>query len=207
MLSQSHITKLHEKYGIDGTQCPQLVTLSNQELADLFGRSDVEGGGILITYNPEAGIQERILRVRLDNPLKNNKNGREQKYLSPAGQRNSLFVPSGLSLDEPFHIITEGEFKALCGFQRGLPVLGLPGIYGWKTSSEVEGLKISDYESLIPELKQDWKGHRFVLAYDSDIGMDHQGWPAFPKLAEQLYSLGADEVKVIKLPELQAREA
>jgi len=202
MLSQAHQTHLGSHYGIDATKCPQLSSVNADEIRELFGRSEVEGGGILITYNPQAPLAEQIFRVRLDLPLVDAKTGRKIRYLSPPGQKNALFIPDGQTLDVERIIMTEGELKSLAAFQRGLPVLALPGIYGWKSGSDIEGIKLSDAESLISELQRDWSSQDVDLLYDSDIDSAHEGWPAFQRLAEQLYARGARKVRITTLPKL-----
>lgn len=200
MLSQAHISKLSTKYGIEAASTDQLRSLSNQDIADHYGRSDADGGGIEITYNPEAPLPEQILRVRLDNPIINGSTGKSIRYLSPSGQRNALFVPTGVIFSERLILLTEGEFKALAAWQRGLQCVALAGVWNWRLGSDLDGMRLPDKEALIPELKRDWNGHDFCLIYDSDIDQTHSAWTAFPRLAEQLYALGAETVKIMTLP-------
>ena len=199
MLSEAHKTKLATVYGIDPEKTTQLISLSPSEIEARFG-FQVESGGIGILYNPAAPLAEQTLRVRLDNPIKNPQTGKTAKYLSPAGQQNRLFVPDGVTLNENMLIITEGEFKAIAAAQLGIPCVALSGIWNWKIGSQIEGLKLADRDSLLPELKRDWNGQTLILIYDSDITPRHPAWAAFPRLAEQLYALGADAVKVLSLP-------
>ena len=64
-----------------------------------------------------------------------------------------------------------------------------------------EGEKLKDDEALLPELAQvDWAGKKVNLLYDSDITPGHRSYDAFPRLAEQLYRLGAEEVRILSLP-------
>jgi len=64
-----------------------------------------------------------------------------------------------------------------------------------------EGSKLKDSEALLSDLAQiNWEGKRANLLYDSDIIPGHKAYDAFPRLAEQLYKLGAEEVRVISLP-------
>lgn len=199
MLTEAHKTKITSVYGIDPEKTTQLISLSPSDIETRFG-FQVEGGGIGILYNPTAPLAEQTLRVRLDNPVKNSQTGKTAKYLSPSGQQNHLFVPEGVTLQESRLIITEGELKALAAYQRGLPCVALSGIWNWKIGSQVECFKLSDRDSLLPELKRDWCGQTLILLYDSDITPQHTGWTAFPRLAEQLYAMGADSVKIVTLP-------
>ena len=200
MLSQAHITKVFNNYGIDASRTDQLRSLTSQEISDRYGRSGIEGGGIEIICNPEASLPEQILRVRLDNTPADLKTGRKIRYLSPPGQRNSLFIPTGITFSERLVLLTEGEFKALAAWQNSLQCVALAGVWNWRLGSELEGVRLSDREALIPELKRDWTGHEFCLLYDSDIDQTHSAWTAFPRLAEQLYALGAEAVKIMSLP-------
>ena len=202
MLKEADITKLKAKYGIDGTKCTQLSSMTAEEITDLTGRKDIEGGGIGITYCPEAQLAEQIIRIRLENPLTDSKTGRQIRYLSLPGQPNALFVPVGMDFSQRQVLLTEGEFKALAAWQRGLPCVAVSGVWNWRTGSGLDGIELSDKEALIPELRREWTGHDFCLIYDSDIDQTHTAWAAFPRLAEQLYAHGADTVKVMSLPKI-----
>lgn len=206
MLTQAHITRLQSKYGIEGACCTQLSTVTAQEIADLTGINDVEGGGIKITYNPASPLSEQVVRFRLDNPLKDRTTGRSIRYLSPPAQCNALFVPEVMNLAGPTVILTEGEFKALAAYQRGLPCAAVSGIWNWRSGSDIEGLKKPDRESLIPDLERDWSGQNVVLIYDSDITQDHPAYLAFPRLAEQIYARGAETVRILSLPSIDVGE-
>lgn len=206
MLSEAHTSRIQAKYGVDGIRCPQISTVTAQEIADMTGRSDIEGGGLKITYNLAAPVSEQIVRFRLDNPLKDRVTGRSIRYLSPPAQRNALFVPEGMDLSGPQVILTEGEFKAIAAYQRGLPCAAMSGIWNWRGGSDIEGIKKSDRESLIPELQRDWIGQNVVLIYDSDITQDHPAYPAFPRLAEQIYARGAETVRILSLPQIDVGE-
>lgn len=207
MLSQAHITRLHEKYGIDGTKCLQLSSITAQDITDLTGRNNIEGGGIGINYMPLAPLTQQIIRIRLDNEATDPKTGRKIRYLSLPGQSNALFIPDGVDFSQRLVLLTEGEFKSLAAWQRGLQCVAVSGVWNWRRGSDVENVKLSDREALIPELRRDWTGHDFCLIYDSDIDQNHAAWTAFPRLAEQLYALGADTVKVMSLPQIIAGAA
>src|SRR5262249_41019610 len=110
----------------------------------------------------------------------------KQKYLSPPGRSNMLYVVPGVGrllladLELPI-IITEGEFKTLAlwraahhgtpGRPRFLPV-GVAGIYNWRGTvgktvgpdggrMDIKGA-IRDLDWII------WTGRRVVIAYDAD---------------------------------------
>ena len=213
-LTEVHLNKLSLQYGINSKnqQIKALIKSghlksiqSTEELQSLLLRDDVVGTGIFIKYPNDSGS----FTVRLDEPLQ--KDGKEVKYLRRAEELNHLYVPLGLELDKVQELyITEGEIKSLAGSLKGLPVVGLSGIYNWRTQGQeaellADGEKLTDSEALISELKRDWKGKRIVLIYDSDITRDHLGYPAFQRLAEQLYRQDAEEVKIITLPSLDEK--
>ena len=203
-LCEAHKNRLLLHYGIDPER-PEIKTLveggqlrsvTSQEIEDLTGWK-VDGSGLYIGYpGNEAFV------IRPDNPSAGG-----PKYLHPKGEPNSLFIPPGFDLSQAQDLwITEGELKALCGFLRGLPVVALGGVFNWRTSGPeaellAEGEKLKDDEALLPELAQvNWSGKKIALLYDSDITPGHRAYGAFPRLAEQLYRLGAEEVRILSLP-------
>jgi hypothetical protein len=190
------------KYGLD-PENPHVqeiaASINAAEAQKLLHRDDV-GSGLLIKY-PSNGS----FTIRLDNPIFIG--DKQAKYLRRKGEPNTIFNP-GLDLDKAQEIfIVEGELKSLAGFLKGFPVIGLTGIWGWRTETEdvellAEGDRLSDTESLIPELKRDWAGKRVTLIYDSDIAPGHKAYDAFPRLAEQFYRLGAAEIRIVTLPSI-----
>lgn len=154
----------------------------------------VESGGIAIPY---PGEPDGFVRVRLDRPKG------DMKYVSPRRAGCRLYVPPRADIAAPEVVITEGEKKALCGIAHGINCFGVSGIDSWRERSAA-GEQLPPDEALLGRLKRDWSGQRVVLVYDSDIDQRHKRWTAFPELAEQLYRLGAKEVKVITLPKLEA---
>gem|GEM_PF-1733074 len=206
-LTESHKTKLNTKYGIaaesqaitEMVQAGLLVSVSPAEVRDLLNRNDIDSGGILLRY-PGA---EDTFTIRLDSPVE--RDGKPLKYLRPAGQGNRLFIPPAVNITGPETWFTEGEFKALAGSRRGLPVVALSGVWNWRTQPEDVELRseqVPDRDALIPDLRRDWSNKRITLVYDSDITKEHKAYPAFQRLAEQLYRQGAEQVKIITLPSL-----
>lgn len=206
MISEAHNQTLQLKYGLPESlvrsleEREEVCSLSPSEVRDHLGRTDIDSSGFLLKY-PGNGAST----IRLDNPPTNG-DGKAQKYLRRAGEPNSLFNP-GVDLTQAGELwIVEGELKALCGHSQGLPIVGLSGVYNWRTSCPeaellAEGEKLTDEEALLPELAQvDWSGKKINLLYDSDITSGHRAYDAFPRLAEQLYRLGAEEVRVLSLP-------
>lgn len=203
-LCEAHKNRLLLHYGIDPerpeikilVESGQLRSVTSQEIEDLTGWK-VDGSGLHIGY---PGTEAFVIRP--DNPPAGG-----PKYLHPKGEPNSLFIPPGFDLFQAQDLwITEGELKALCGFLRGLPVVALGGVYNWRTAGPeaellAEGEMLKDEEALLPELAQvNWSGKEVTLLYDSDITPGHRAYDAFPRLAEQLYRLGAEEVRIFSLP-------
>lgn len=197
-LSERHKTLLQRKYGIP----PELA-----ERAGLFTVPDGDGvyrltgarprsgkGGIAIPY---PGEPDGYVRIRLDEP----EGG--MKYVSPRRGGCRLYVPPGADLAAPEVVITEGELKALCAAARGINCVAVAGIDSWRQRGPL-GERLPEAEALLGRLRRDWRGQTAVLVYDSDIGPSHERYDAFPRLAEQLYRLGADLVKVVTLPPLDA---
>ena len=204
MISESHRQKLLLKYGLPESlvsslaESGEISSLSPSEVRDHLGRTDIDSPGLLFKY-PGNGAAT----IRLDTPPV--KDGKPQKYLRRAGEPNHLFNP-GVDLSQAQEIwIVEGEAKALCGHAQGLSIVGLSGVYNWRTSGPeaellAEGEKLKDSEALLPELAQvDWSRKKVTLLYDSDITPGHRAYDAFPRLAEQLYRLGAEEVRILSL--------
>ena len=175
----------------------QLRTVTSQEIEDLSGWR-VDGPGLYIGYPGNGAFV-----IRPDTPPANG-----PKYIHPKEEPNHLYIPQGFDLAQAQEIcITEGELKALCGFLQGLPIVALGGVWSWRTLTEeaallAKGEKLSDEEALLPELAIDWSGKKINLVYDSDLISTHRAFDAFPRLAEQLYRLGAEEVRILTLPPL-----
>lgn len=206
MISEAHSQQLQLKYGLPEALISSLegsgevCSLSPSEVRDHLGRTDIDSSGFLIQY-PGNGAST----IRLDNPPLS-KEGKPQKYLRRAGEPNHLFNP-GVDLTQAQELwVVEGELKALCGHAQGLPIVGLSGVFNWRTSGPeaellADGEKLKDEEALLPELTQaSWDGKEVNLLYDSDITPGHRAYDAFPRLAEQLYRLGAEKVRIISLP-------
>lgn len=208
-LTDEHRNRLRSNYGIDPDD-PKVRSLIEKgqlksvddpdELQMLLLRSDISGTGIYIGY-PN---QKDTFTIRLDEPLVHD--GKRIKYLKRAGQPNRLFTLPDINIDKSSEIIiTEGELKAIAGGQFGLPVVALSGIWCWRTKDpQSKDEELTDDKAILSELKRDWKGKKIVLMYDSDITRTHQAYPAFERLAEQLYRLKAKEVKIVTLPSLNA---
>ena len=212
MISQAHKQQLQLKYGLSEVviasleQAEEIISLSPSEVREHLSRPDIDSSGFLLKY-PGNGA----FTVRLDTPHPNG-DSKPQKYLRKAGDPNHLFNPGADLLQAKELWIVEGELKSLCGHAQGLPIVGLSGVWNWRTETEevsllADGEKLKDEAALLPELAQvDWSGKRVRLVYDSDIVPGHKAYDAFPRLAEQLYRLGAEEVRILTIPSLSKKE-
>lgn len=208
-LTAEHRDRLLTRYGIDPDHSKVRSLIENgliksitdiDELQMLLLRDDISGTGMYIGYPDE----KDTFTVRLDEPLV--RDGKIIKYLKKVGQPNRLFKMPDTNINELSEIIiTEGELKAIAGSQFNLPVVALSGIWCWRTKDpQAKDEELTDDKALLSELNRDWTGKRFVLLYDSDITKAHPGYPAFERLAEQLYRLRAKQVKIVTLPALYA---
>lgn len=212
MISQAHKQQLQLKYGLSEAviasleQAEEIISLSPSEVREHLSRPDIDSSGFLLKY-PGNGA----FTVRLDTPHPNG-DSKPQKYLRKAGDPNHLFNPGADLLQTKELWIVEGELKSLCGHAQGLPIVGLSGVWNWRTETDeasllADGEKLKDEAALLPELAQaDWSGKRVRLVYDSDIVPGHKAYDAFPRLAEQLYRLGAEEVRILTIPSLSKKE-
>lgn len=151
--------------------------------------------GIGFPYPGEDGY----VRFRLDEPQGS------MKYVSRRGDGCRLYVPPSVDLGAPEVFVTEGEKKALAAASRGINCAAVAGIDSWRQRTDL-GEKLPPEDALLGRLRRDWSGQIVVLVYDSDITPQHKRYDAFPTLAEVLYALGADGIKVLTLPELEAVE-
>jgi hypothetical protein len=111
-----------------------------------------------------------FIRVKLRNPAV--LPGSSAKYLSPkqAGQRAYIMssVHQSILAGAPV-LLTEGEKKSICATQRGLPVIGLTGIWGWRDTSAGTGV---NHDRLLPELaRYAQAGTTWTLIFDSDAAL------------------------------------
>jgi uncharacterized protein DUF3854 len=158
--------------------------------SEVVGRKGGNYSGILISYFYPGSDQVREYRLRRDHPdFEYDSVGNlkvRQKYLSPSGRSNMLYLPPGVApslLRDPALpiVITEGEFKTLALWRaanhgvasqpRFLPV-GFSGVYNWRgTIGKTVGPDGSrmDVKGAIPDLGWlVWAGRRVVVAYDAD---------------------------------------
>lgn len=133
------------------------------------------------------------------------KKGKPPKYVSIKGEEPHLYYSNllnkeygsyvNLCKDISFPItITEGEFKTDVGCEYGFAVIGIAGVWSWK--SKKKRLPV------IPDLKEIvWDGREVYLTFDSDLKTNNKVQQALNALATWLTNQGA-VVYIAFLPEL-----
>jgi len=123
------------------------------------------------------------------------------KYWQPSGTPPGVFFPGGIDWSIVLGntaseiVLVEGEKKSVCGCKKGLQVLGLGGVWSWKSKS----LGVS----FLPELQAiNWSQRPVVIAFDSDARANPDVARAIVALAEQLTNRGA-RVIVATVPEVE----
>jgi hypothetical protein len=180
---------------------------------DVVGRKNGNYAGIVIPYFHPGSSRVREYRLRRDQPdLEYDSSGNlkpRQKYLSPPGRSNLLYVVPGIArslLHDPEVpiVMTEGEFKILALWRlanygspnrrRFLP-LGLSGVYNWRgTIGKTVGPDGSrlDVKGAIPDLDWiTWRARRVMIAYDVDAVTKEVVRIARSELAAHLRGRGA----------------
>ena len=110
-------------------------------------------------------------------------------YLPPLGDWSTIVKDPGRTV-----LITEGEFKAACASSRGLPTIGLGGVWSWKSARRGIGF--------LPSLARfKWEGRFVYLVFDSDFAGNPDVMAALISLAKELASRGARPA-IVSLPDL-----
>jgi len=134
-------------------------------------------------------------------PLTGPEGGR-RKYFAARESANRLYLPAGFIRPEDITdtnvplIIAEGEKKALKACQEGYKAVGIPGAWGWRTSTndKTGETKLLDELSAIK-----WRGRDVYLCLDSDAVANPQVRRAEEKLAGELLRRDA-RVLIVRLP-------
>lgn len=182
--------------------------------SQLVGPKGGDYAGIAIPYFAPGSHHVREYRLRRDHPdFEAGVDGQlrvKQKYLSPPGRGNMLYLPPGcdhaaLQDSELPLIITEGEFKTLAlsrlttwntvGKPRFLPI-GIAGVFNWRgviaktTSSDGQRINV---KGPIPDLDWiAWERRNVIIAFDADAGAKDQVRFARAELAQYLKRKGAN---------------
>jgi hypothetical protein len=135
------------------------------------------------TQDKSNGEVINYARYRFYNPPKDT-SGKLVRYMQLPGTIPHVYFTKGVNwrmISKDYHqpiIITEGELKACKGCKSGFNVLGLGGVWSWRSQH--------DLVDLLDEIKQiDWYRRWTYLCFDSD-------WHDPKKnVAAALYELGA----------------
>lgn len=181
--------------------------------------------GIVIPYYLPEKKEQRLLRLRRDNPpLEEKADGSRKeigKYLTPFGSKNLLYFPPN-SLDVWLKdsslpiVITEGEKKTLAlaraawnglGDSAEQPKFFAVGIQGvWNFTGNIGKSKngngkIVSVKGMIPDLRLvEWQKRRVTILFDSNTATNDQVARARRAVAKVLRDLGA-KVFFADLPE------
>ncbi len=207
-LSDRHKTWLRDDSGIDCDLAESLGWRSAEagEIGVIVG-FNVDSPGIVIPYPNVPGFE----RVRLDHPhvfpgeTITDSDGKQRKgkdrfakYLSPKNTSTHAYITPQVTetLKDPSAriAITEGEKKALAAIQRGLPCIGLAGVWGWigKSAPRLVGEnKVAETDTLAELADTPWMGREVWLFFDSDALINDQVLGAGRRLKEELRRRGA----------------
>lgn len=130
-------------------------------------------------------------RKRLDEPIKDEKAGRETKYLSPEGSKVHVYFSlqvddweQALKEKSRAVIITEGEKKADKAIQEGFLAVSIAGVYGFSSDGE----PIDDLKFFCTEDRP------ILILLDSDCKNNPHVQTAFKKLKQAIHNLGAKAI-------------
>ena len=185
---------LAEEAGLFSTADPDRISILLNRDADsaedmgeclMIPFRDVDGDWL--TRDTEHG-PVTYCRAKPQNPRE--KKGRTIKYESPIGCRQVPYLGPATARPEILQdvkiplLITEGEKKTLCLEALGYEVIGLTGVWGWKSR---------DSEDLVEELNEvRWKKRLVWLIFDRDAETNPQVMDAAVRLAARLRVRGAE---------------
>ena len=127
------------------------------------------GPCLVLPYRQLDGTLNCHVRLRPDHPRPN-----AGKYEAPLGVGNRAYFPSAaidaIKTKGARLGLTEGEKKALCSCQAGVPCIGLAGVWSWQKKREKdEKGKGQGERLLIDDLDQiDWAGREVPIIFDTD---------------------------------------
>ena len=156
--------------------------------------------GLLLPYRGMWGQQNYILRRTPGSE------GDGSKFLTPKGQPNSLMLPPSDSLNAdtlkcgeaqqedgtyaPVYYLVEGLTRVDALWSRGIPSLGINGIWGWRTRNG----PVADFEEL------PLRGSCFVIWPDADASSNSKVYTGVKRLSGMLEARGALAVRVGMVP-------
>lgn len=160
-----------------------------------FAPAQCRAPALLIPVRDVTGAV-RTVQARPDAPRV--RAGKPVKYETRAGDTLCLDVPPSVrsALGDPSRElwITEGPLKVDAGASRGLCIVGICGVYGFRGRNEHGGLTaLADWESIA------LNGRVVYLCFDSDATTKLQVQTALARLARFLESRRA-RVRIVRLP-------
>jgi hypothetical protein len=125
--------------------------------------------------------------------------GREAKYLMPAGLPNRAYFPpfpltwEAVNTPGRMFVITEGILKALSSTQAGIPCIGLMGMWNWHEPRErdADGKPFGPRRLIDDLARIDWTGRPVLIVCDADPIRKPLVHLAAVELARLLTELGA----------------
>lgn len=170
----------------------RLKPLPASQVAGLW-RGFHEAGALQIPYFDLAGKPTKFYRLRYLEPLPGAAGVVEKplRYHQLPTMQEVYYPPlvdldwSGIAQETGVAVaITEGELKAACGSLRGVPTMGLGGVYSFMSSKR--GL------DFLPSLEEfEWEGRIVYVVYDNDISRKLDVLRAQGALAAALNARGA----------------
>ena len=158
--------------------------------------------GVLLPYHDFDGKPTGFFRVRLLTQPRSfaAEAVKPQRYVQPPDTGVAAYFPRSVKWRDivsdstrPIYV-TEGEFKAACACENGLPTIGLGGVYSWRSAKG--GI------AFLPELDEvAWAGRHVFVVFDSDAQTNHNVMRALRHLCAELTSRGALPF-IAKLPAL-----
>jgi hypothetical protein len=163
-----------------------------------FSKFQRQVPGLLI---PVHGVDGNVVsyQYRPDKPRTKSKTGKPIKYENPDGGRAVIDVPPAIRerLNDPAVplLITEGIKKADAGASRGLCVIDLLGVYGFRGTNDKGGrTELSDWGSIA------LNGRAVYIVFDSDVTEKPPVAEALRRLEAMLKRKGAN-VTALLIPE------
>jgi phage/plasmid-associated DNA primase len=133
------------------------------------------------------------------------KDGKETRYLSPAGEGcrpyfSVLWPDWARTLKHRDRDLAEGEKKADCGCAHGFPTIGLSGVDGWRDQR-------SGKSAVLPELlTTGWLKGTVRIAWDSDIVHKTSVMASSCDLASAIAAAGGTPLITLLPPELNGEK-
>jgi hypothetical protein len=204
-LEKSYLTRVV----IDAARIQRVPTVEGADIVGRKATASNDYAGLVFPYLWPGDTHPREYRLRRDNPDLERKNGavkERNKYLSPPGKGNLLYIPPDTPPEWLTDVsipvtITEGEKKALALWrfyqERGEKrlVIGLPGVWNWRgvvgkatngngKRQDVKGV-ISDFDRI------EWRGRDVLIVFDVNALTDETVAAARRELARELQRRGA----------------